>query len=709
MGPSGSGKSSLLYILGALEPPSSGTVTLDGRNPFQLDADELAAFRNSAIGFVFQDHCLLPQCTVLENVLIPTLVAPQPRDGTAADARRAAARSTQVGLRDRIDHRPGELSGGERQRVAIARALIREPRLLLCDEPTGNLDRAVGRQRRVAAARSAPRASTTILIVVTHSAAARGQAVRSGSSWSIDSFAVHDGPDRHEDTKSRRPLSFSCLRAFVVALGMHDARLVLRGLAYYWRTNLAVVLGVATAVAVLAGALLVGDSVRGSLRDLVLQRLGRTDRVVVSTGFFREALADDLQADRGVRASFAAICPLIVDAGAGQRSGERPARVARAGLRRRRSVLAVPRRQRRPADPASATRSSAARSRRDIGAAAGGTVLVRVERPSAIPIESLHGRKDDVGRTLRLTVRAIVGPAELGEFSLQAAAGRRARRVRAARAAAAGSRRRRPRQHAARRGSPVDRRTATGAARRCDRTRCAGARVARRDVARGRRADAAAARSRGDARGRERRGLLDAARATAVEQAAAASGCTAQPVFTYLANSHARAATAQVPYSLVDGDRSRLDRADVAPASAGADSPRPPPIVLNDWAARELGVEVGDPLTLEYYVWEEPGRLVDAHRGLSGRGRRADRRAPRPIAISRRSIPGITEATTLGDWDPPFPIDLAPRAPRRRGLLEAVPDDAEGVHPARGRTARCGGRATAIARRCASRRRRASR
>src|SRR6185295_18727419 len=141
MGPSGSGKSSLLYILGGLEPPTSGTVSLDGRDPFRLNSNDLAAFRNASIGFVFQDHCLLPQCTVLENVLIPTLVVRGVREELDA-ATRARTLIERVGLGDRVDHRPAELSGGERQRVAIARALIRNPRLLLCDEPTGNLDRA---------------------------------------------------------------------------------------------------------------------------------------------------------------------------------------------------------------------------------------------------------------------------------------------------------------------------------------------------------------------------------------------------------------------------------------------------------------------------------------------------------------------------------------------------------------------------------------
>ena len=166
MGPSGSGKSTLLYIVGALEPPTKGRVSLDGRDPFTLAGAELAAFRNKEIGFVFQDHCLLPQCTVLENVLIPTLVARG--DGTQ-DTQRARALIEQVGLAGRTEHRPGELSGGEKQRAAIARALIREPRLLLCDEPTGNLDRASA-ENVASLLLDLHRRQKTILIVVTHSA-----------------------------------------------------------------------------------------------------------------------------------------------------------------------------------------------------------------------------------------------------------------------------------------------------------------------------------------------------------------------------------------------------------------------------------------------------------------------------------------------------------------------------------------------------------
>jgi lipoprotein-releasing system ATP-binding protein len=169
MGPSGSGKSSLLYVLGALEPPTSGTITLDGRDPFQLPAAQLAAFRNESVGFVFQDHCLLPQCTVLENVLIPTLVARRDASNGGRDTERARHLVEQVGLGARIDHRPGELSGGEPQRVAIARALVREPRLLLCDEPTGNLDRASA-DHVASLILELHRQRQGILVIVTHSA-----------------------------------------------------------------------------------------------------------------------------------------------------------------------------------------------------------------------------------------------------------------------------------------------------------------------------------------------------------------------------------------------------------------------------------------------------------------------------------------------------------------------------------------------------------
>jgi lipoprotein-releasing system ATP-binding protein len=163
VGPSGSGKSTLLYALGALEPPSAGTVMLDGENPYAMDEKMVSAFRNRKIGFVFQDHHLLPQCTVIENVLIPTLAAPP--DPTVE--KRAYDLLEHVGLRSRIDHHPHELSGGEKQRVALARALIMQPRLLLCDEPTGNLDHD-STEAVTSLLLDLHRNQGNILIVVTH-------------------------------------------------------------------------------------------------------------------------------------------------------------------------------------------------------------------------------------------------------------------------------------------------------------------------------------------------------------------------------------------------------------------------------------------------------------------------------------------------------------------------------------------------------------
>ncbi len=165
-GPSGSGKSTLLHVLGTLDRPTSGTVLLDGKDPFALPERQLADFRNRHIGFIFQDHHLLPQCSVLENVLIPTLVA---GDCKPEIEKRARELLNRVGLSDRLNHRPAELSGGERQRAAVARALIHKPTLLLADEPTGNLDRrtahTVGQLLL-----DLHRQEQNVLVVVTHSA-----------------------------------------------------------------------------------------------------------------------------------------------------------------------------------------------------------------------------------------------------------------------------------------------------------------------------------------------------------------------------------------------------------------------------------------------------------------------------------------------------------------------------------------------------------
>jgi lipoprotein-releasing system ATP-binding protein len=171
MGPSGSGKSTFLYILGGLDAPTAGTVSLDGENPYAMDEARQAAFRNRKVGFLFQDHCLLPQLSVMENVLAPVLVDGPPKPEAL---KRAADLIGQVGLSPRAHHRPGELSGGEKQRAALARALIRQPALLLCDEPTGNLDHASA-ETVASLLVDLHRIHGTMLVVVTHSADLAGR------------------------------------------------------------------------------------------------------------------------------------------------------------------------------------------------------------------------------------------------------------------------------------------------------------------------------------------------------------------------------------------------------------------------------------------------------------------------------------------------------------------------------------------------------
>ncbi len=165
-GPSGSGKSTLLHIIGTLDRPSTGTVAIGGSDPFALSEPELARFRNRTVGFVFQDHHLLPQYSVLENVLLPTLAFP---DGKGAEHEgRARELLDRVGLGHRLGHRPAELSGGERQRAAVARALLRRPALLLCDEPTGSLDR-VSSSAVADLLFELHREEGAVMVVVTHS------------------------------------------------------------------------------------------------------------------------------------------------------------------------------------------------------------------------------------------------------------------------------------------------------------------------------------------------------------------------------------------------------------------------------------------------------------------------------------------------------------------------------------------------------------
>ena len=164
LGPSGCGKSTLLHLLGTLDAPTSGTIELAGQDPFQLEESQLARFRNENIGFIFQEHHLLPQLSVLENVLIPAMATGSPSEELVQRAHDLIRR---VGLESRIDHRPAELSGGERERAAVARSLLHRPLLLLADEPTGNLDRT-NAQHVTQLLLEIQRQEQTMLIVVTH-------------------------------------------------------------------------------------------------------------------------------------------------------------------------------------------------------------------------------------------------------------------------------------------------------------------------------------------------------------------------------------------------------------------------------------------------------------------------------------------------------------------------------------------------------------
>ncbi len=425
---------------------------------------------------------------------------------------------------------------------------------------------------------------------------------------------------------------------------MRSSTLLKRNLIYFWRTNLAVVLGVATAVAVLAGALLVGDSVRASLRHLLLLRLGNTDYVITATGFFREELARELQAHEQFSSSFTAACPIIAVEGAitHEESRRRASAVQVYGIDEQFGTF-----HGRQADDFLPDHSEVLLSpalAEELGGQAGDSILLRLKKPSDIPADSLHGRKDDIGRTLRLGVRAVVPAAALGEFSL------------------------RPQQGAVR--------AVFVSLKRLQRDLGQQGKVntillAARDST----ADYAV---KGEMAGRllketftlEDLGLklriLEKSRSLSLESAstmihdalaekarAAASrlGLKSSFILTYLANA-IRLGERQVPYSLVTA----LDETLAVGLDAEAAKPLPP-ITLGSWAARDLGAKVGDKVTLEYYLWQEQGVLTTqtTEFRLTSIVETSEVTADPDLAPE---YPGITESKSLSDWDPPFPMDL---------------------------------------------------
>jgi ABC-type lipoprotein release transport system permease subunit len=428
---------------------------------------------------------------------------------------------------------------------------------------------------------------------------------------------------------------------------MTASRLVLRGLSHYWRTNLAVVAGVAVAVTVLSGALIVGDSVRGSLRDLVVQRLGRTDLVVVSQDFFRTHLADDLRGDETFGRDFLDLAPMVAVPGSAtaQESGRRAPRLQVYGVDERFWQF----------HRADDVRPPAAREvllspalARDLEVSEGATILVRVQRPSEIPLESLHGQKEDLGETLRLTAREVLTPARLGEFSLQPQQGEvRAAFVPLARLQedlAIGDRANVMLVSAA--GTP-------------EASSPDGPNIARLEAAIRRRAqleDVGLSLRLLDPPGRisleSGAALIDDRHAEAATDVGYELRMAPSPIMTYLATTM-RSGNREIPYSLVTA----MELTEISPGLESEETSLPP-IVLNEWAARELGVSGDERVSLEYDVWEEPGQLVPRMASfyvaavVPIAGLAADRNmAP--------EYPGITDSENLSDWDPPFPIDLS--------------------------------------------------
>jgi len=409
---------------------------------------------------------------------------------------------------------------------------------------------------------------------------------------------------------------------------MQTTRLIKRSLRYYWQTNLVVVLGVAIAVSVLAGALLIGESVRGSLRDLSSRRLGKTEQLITSAGFFREQLAVDLAQNT---------CPLIALDGVvvHEPSKRRAGGVKVYGVDERfwsfNGVAGVQSPQNRNSLLSESLAS-------ELSARVGDSVLLRLEKPSEIPIESLHGRKEDPGRTIRLNAGGVLNGESLGEFSLQPQQGS----VRAVFVSLSLLQKELEQDHKVNTILVAsDSANQSLHALLNDRSTLEDLGLNIRTI--NQQSISLETTSK----------IINDYLATAANKAANELSLKTVPVLSYLANSIS-SDKRSIPYSLVTA----LDDATLATLANRPQQPLPhPPIILNEWAARDLDVQPGETISLEYYLWHEHGRLETkkADFVLSGvvpiEGLAADR-ALVP------EYPGITGSENLSDWDPPFPIDL---------------------------------------------------
>jgi putative ABC transport system permease protein len=443
---------------------------------------------------------------------------------------------------------------------------------------------------------------------------------------------------------------------------MQLSGLVSRNLTYFWRSNLVVVLGVATAVAVLSGALLVGDSVRGSLRDLFLQRLGSTDEVIASANFFREKLVNELQAGSRFAEAFNGACPLIVLNGLviDEKSGRRASSVQVYGVDDRFWKF-----HDREAEVKALTEREALLSpdlARELGSDAGQTVLLRIEKPSAIPAGSLHGKKDDLGRTIRLTAREPLSVSNLGEFSLQPSQGAvRAMFMSLARLQKDLDQIGRvntilldEKPSANTNQNPAKPALMAEILKDTFALEDLGIRLRALDERRGIALESDSA-------------IISDALYASAQDAAASAGIRVSPILSYLANS-IRTESREVPYSLVtaiDSDSfESLRRGDPRASQGNAVAQQTlAPILLNEWAASDLEAHAGDVVSLEYYLWKDEGTLLThtARFQLAGVVPIKDQAADRDYVPD---YPGITTSQNISDWNPPFPVDLKRVRPR---------------------------------------------